>query len=355
MIWHRFITIGANVTVRAVAALNDSAVFVAGAFAGSTTADDKDAFVARYNASSSDFAWGQRVATTIGDDVAESIAVDSSGVLVVGGKISPSTSAASQAFVARYNADGSKIWEFTLATGADDVVSGVASTAQGGLIFISLTSAVRPNSWEDRYASILQYASNRTWQWSRNVSTEAFASTTTSTTTITTSTATSATMTTATATTTTTSSPLLSPLPSVEEAGGIHPVIWLVVALLLTAIVVAGCYVGGRFLAKRWLTGSKTFPGEETEADEETFATGGRGPSLPQTAWPAPVEVDSSPEGFAKQLLHPHRHEPLAERKKVFKQLLVQWHPDKNPGSEQHATEVFRALQDNKESFLPEV
>jgi len=40
--------------------------------------------------------------------------------------------------------------------------------------------------------------------------------------------------------------------------------------------------------------------------------------------------------------------------KKAMKRLLLEWHPDKNSGNEEHATEVFRALQDSKAWFLPE-
>jgi len=41
-----------------------------------------------------------------------------------------------------------------------------------------------------------------------------------------------------------------------------------------------------------------------------------------------------------------------ADRKKLFKELQLRWHPDKNVGDETRASEMFKALQENKGWFL---
>jgi len=43
-------------------------------------------------------------------------------------------------------------------------------------------------------------------------------------------------------------------------------------------------------------------------------------------------------------------HEPLLVRKKTFRDLALEYHPDKN--GEAHATEVFQAVNDAKDWFL---
>jgi len=40
------------------------------------------------------------------------------------------------------------------------------------------------------------------------------------------------------------------------------------------------------------------------------------------------------------------------ERRKFFLRELLKWHPDKNNGHEEEATEVFQFLQEKKDWFL---
>lgn len=42
----------------------------------------------------------------------------------------------------------------------------------------------------------------------------------------------------------------------------------------------------------------------------------------------------------------------VAERRRIFQQLCLQWHPDKNPGQEENATLAFQHLQKRKGWFL---
>jgi len=60
----------------------------------------------------------------------------------------------------------------------------------------------------------------------------------------------------------------------------------------------------------------------------------------------------TSPKQLRKEL---HRNKDvalIAERRRIFKELLLKWHPDKNAGNEQHAAEMFQALQECKDFFL---
>ena len=42
----------------------------------------------------------------------------------------------------------------------------------------------------------------------------------------------------------------------------------------------------------------------------------------------------------------------LDERQKLFKRLLIKWHPDKNPDDQDVATRVFQELQEKKDWLL---
>ena len=76
-------------------------------------------------------------------------------------------------------------------------------------------------------------------------------------------------------------------------------------------------------------------------------------PSTPASVAP-PLEVEPSldPRHFVKQLRHLKRKTSNADRKKLFKELQLRWHPDKNVGDETRASEMFKALQENKGWFL---
>ncbi|CAE8689312.1 unnamed protein product, partial [Polarella glacialis] len=55
---------------------------------------------------------------------------------------------------------------------------------------------------------------------------------------------------------------------------------------------------------------------------------------------------------FVLALRHLQGTTTAEQRRKIFKVLLLRWHPDKNVGNEDHATEMFRALQESKGWFL---
>lgn len=76
-------------------------------------------------------------------------------------------------------------------------------------------------------------------------------------------------------------------------------------------------------------------------------------PSTPASvAPPLEVEFNFDARHFVQQLRHLKRKTNNADRKKLFKELQLRWHPDKNVGDETRASEMFKALQENKGWFL---
>lgn len=59
-----------------------------------------------------------------------------------------------------------------------------------------------------------------------------------------------------------------------------------------------------------------------------------------------------SVSGIVQQLRQIRQTTPSNERRKIFKDLQLKWHPDKNVGDEERATEMFKTLQDNRNWFL---
>eukprot|EP00930_Biecheleria_cincta_P051722 TRINITY_DN3692_c1_g1_i1.p1 TRINITY_DN3692_c1_g1~~TRINITY_DN3692_c1_g1_i1.p1 ORF type:complete len:863 (-),score=103.50 TRINITY_DN3692_c1_g1_i1:474-3002(-) len=73
----------------------------------------------------------------------------------------------------------------------------------------------------------------------------------------------------------------------------------------------------------------------------------------PQTPSPSPPSLDvHSAPGIVQQLRQIRQTTPANERRKIFRDLQLRWHPDKNVGDEEHATEMFKILQDNRKWFL---
>lgn len=81
----------------------------------------------------------------------------------------------------------------------------------------------------------------------------------------------------------------------------------------------------------------------------EGSSAGGKAPA----ASPPPPETNLPPEVKAvERRLHETMDEPIAARRKLFKELLVEYHPDKN--SSAHAKEVFQYVNNARSWFLVE-
>jgi autotransporter-associated beta strand protein len=118
-------------------AVDASGVYVAGftegTLPGQASAGGFDAFVRRYDAAGNEL-WTRQFGSS-GVDAAVGVAVDASGVYVVGrtdGTLPGQTSAGGDdAFVRRYDADGNERWTRQFGTSGADVAVGVAVDASG--------------------------------------------------------------------------------------------------------------------------------------------------------------------------------------------------------------------------------
>lgn len=60
------------------------------------------------------------------------------------------------------------------------------------------------------------------------------------------------------------------------------------------------------------------------------------------------LDRETNAQEFVQHLRHVRRVTASADRKKLFKELQLRWHPDKNVGDEVQASEMFKALQESK-------
>eukprot|EP00930_Biecheleria_cincta_P007598 TRINITY_DN10882_c0_g1_i1.p1 TRINITY_DN10882_c0_g1~~TRINITY_DN10882_c0_g1_i1.p1 ORF type:complete len:384 (-),score=41.37 TRINITY_DN10882_c0_g1_i1:193-1281(-) len=132
-------------------------------------------------------------------------------------------------------------------------------------------------------------------------------------------------------------------------------------------------YASGKGTASTTTFFSRKDQGQNARSSsrDEHFAPSGASPAAewkracPSTARPqsplqrfvipapsnATLDVQSV-AGMVQQLRQLRDSTTASERRKIFKDLQLKWHPDKNAGDEERATEIFRALQDNKSWFL---
>jgi len=110
--------------------------------------------------------------------------------------------------------------------------------------------------------------------------------------------------------------------------------------------------------------GANSKPGAKVHPEREGFNAGRARRSNPhanegaksegaRTATAPPPESNLPPEVKAvEKKLHDLMDEPIATRRKLFKELLVEYHPDKNSSS--HAKEVFQYVNNARSWFLVE-
>jgi hypothetical protein len=107
--------------------------FTAGAFAGQTSAGSDDAFIRKYNTNGSEV-WTRQFGSA-GADQANGVAVGGSGIYLAGqtGGVLPGQSSAGgqDAFVGKYDASGAALWTRQFGTAATDSATGIAVSASG--------------------------------------------------------------------------------------------------------------------------------------------------------------------------------------------------------------------------------
>jgi len=95
-----------------------------------------------------------------------------------------------------------------------------------------------------------------------------------------------------------------------------------------------------------------------SRAAQEGFSFGSAGTARRKLASEeaAPQQEDDNPHRATKDNVRAQmasmRHKSEAEQKAFVKQLLVKWHPDRNPDSTEMATAMFQYIQQEKEHLL---
>ena len=165
--WTRQVGVAGYDDLRCVTTASDGAVYVA----GYSSSPIGDGFIARYNSDGS-HVWTQSVGMRFGD--ARSVAAGVDGAIYVVGSTYPSADALSDAYIVRYNSDGSKVWSRLLSGTGYDYANGVTTGADGAIYVVggtdssTLGSQVRNGGGADGF--ITRYNTDGSMDWTRLIS-----------------------------------------------------------------------------------------------------------------------------------------------------------------------------------------
>jgi len=176
-IWTRQLGSAGNDWGRAVAVDASGNVFVAGQTTGNlgagTNSGLNDAFLAKYNASGT-LLWTKLIGTP-GDDIANAVAVDSTGNVIVGGSTTGSLGFTNQggidAWINKYDTNGVFVYSRQLGTAGDDVAYGIAVDGSGNAYLAGSTTGNMPGGsnagLNDVFLAQYTSAGGRAWvsQW----------------------------------------------------------------------------------------------------------------------------------------------------------------------------------------------
>jgi hypothetical protein len=155
-------------------AADTSGVYVAGrtngTLPGQTSAGESDAFVRKYDANGTEV-WTRQFGSASSEE-ATAVAVDASGVYVAGrtfGTLPGQTSAGeSDAFVRKYDVDGNQVWTRQFGTSSVDVASGIAADTSGVYV-AGRTGGTLPGQTSARFddAFVRKYDADGNEVWTR--------------------------------------------------------------------------------------------------------------------------------------------------------------------------------------------
>ena len=183
-LWHKLL--GTSSTDEAYALATDSSgnVYMAGStngklFEDSTYNGGNDAFIVKYNADGSE-QW-QKIVGTSHFDLATALATDSSGnVYMAGdtggnlfGKINKGDG---DAYIVEYNADGKKLWHKLLGTSSEDYANSLATDGSGNVYLAGHTygDLFRDSNNIPADAYIVKYNADGTELWNKQLGTSTF-------------------------------------------------------------------------------------------------------------------------------------------------------------------------------------
>ena len=149
--------------------------YTSGTLPGQASTGGRDVFVRRFNFDGSDV-WTRQFECSH-DEVTRGVSVDASGVYVAGstrGALSGQASAGgADAFVRKYDADGNEIWARQFGTRLSDTAYGVSASADGIYVVGATYGALNGQASTGRVdAFVRKYDANGTEVWTRQFGTD---------------------------------------------------------------------------------------------------------------------------------------------------------------------------------------
>ncbi len=166
-LWIRQFGTGDSDNAKALAPDGEGGVMVGGSMGGSPFVST-DAFLARYDSSGNQF-WLRRFGTTAGDGI-NALAPDGAGGVMVAGdtwaSLGGPNAGQRDAFLARYDSNGDRLWITQFGTSALDGADALAPDGAGGVMVAGVTrgSLGGPHAGEiDAFLAHYDSAGNQTW------------------------------------------------------------------------------------------------------------------------------------------------------------------------------------------------
>jgi hypothetical protein len=175
--WSRQIGTNKSDVVTGVAADSNGSVYVSGATGGTiggTNAGGTDAFIRKYSSSGTP-SWTRQFGTSH-TDTALGVAADEFGNVFVAGSTFGNlggefNSAKSDAFLAKYNSEGTLLWTRLTGTAQDEIGASVATDALGNVYLAGMTSGDLAGSSGTDDAFIRKYDASGAHVWTRQLGT----------------------------------------------------------------------------------------------------------------------------------------------------------------------------------------
>ncbi|MBE9220078.1 beta strand repeat-containing protein [Dolichospermum flos-aquae] len=175
--WTRLLGSSGNDYANSLTTGSDGAIYAAGytngSLDGQTNSGINDAFVTKYNTDGTK-AWTRLLGTT-GNDYARSLTTGSDGAIYVAGYTNgnldgQTNSGGNDAFVIKYNTDGTKAWTRLLGTNGDDYASSITTGSDGAIYVAGYTTTnldgqTYNGGGEDTF--VTKYNADGTKAWTR--------------------------------------------------------------------------------------------------------------------------------------------------------------------------------------------
>ena len=145
-------------------AIDSSGNIIVAGYTTSSGSGGSDFLIAKYN-SSGTLQWQKTLGGT-GMDEARSVAIDSSGNIIVAGYTTSSGSGGSDFLIAKYNSSGTLQWQKTLGGTLSDVAFSVAIDSSGNIIVAGYTASSGSGG---NVVLIAKYNSSGTLQWQKTL------------------------------------------------------------------------------------------------------------------------------------------------------------------------------------------